>query len=106
MAEKIEFNYLGTDYVLEYTRKTIRDMEARGFVINEIDTKPMTRIPQLWAGAFLCHHKREKEERINEIFNLMADRDELVKKLVEMYYSAMSTLIEEEEVDESKKIHW
>ena len=32
MAKQITFNFEGNDYVLEYTRRTVKQMEAEGFV--------------------------------------------------------------------------
>lgn len=105
MSQYIEFNVDGEHYTLGYTRNTIRQMEQSGFNINELNAKPMTLIPRLWAGAFLMNHKREKQERINHIWNRMDRKDELVEKLTDMYLDAMSTIIEEEETD-SPKIEW
>ena len=57
MAKQLTFTYNGKDYVLEYTRNTVRQMENNGFVTNDIDIKPMTVLPALFAGAFLAHHR-------------------------------------------------
>jgi hypothetical protein len=107
MAQKIEFNYENTHYVLEFSRNVVRQMEATGFVISEIDTKPMTRIPQLFEGAFVMHHRKERKEKITEIFSHFTRKDDLIMKLTEMYYEAMTTLIDDEEVEnDTKKIEW
>lgn len=105
-SQKIEFDYDGEHYTLEFSRNVIRQLEASGFVINELETKPATRIPQFFAGAFLMHHKRTTKEKINEIFSHFTRRDELIEKLVEMYYGAMTSLIEDTEENDPKKIEW
>ena len=97
MAKQITFNFEGTDYTLEYTRATIRDMERSGFNIDDIDVKPMTILPDLFRGAFLAHHRFVKAEVVNRIFEAMADKYALVKSLAEMYYEPINTLMEEPE---------
>jgi hypothetical protein len=107
MAQKIEFDYENTHYILEFSRNVVRQMESTGFVITEIETKPMTRIPQLFEGAFIMHHRRERKEKVTEMFNHFTRKDELIEKLAEMYYEAMTTLIDDTEVEnDSKKIEW
>ena len=108
MSAKIEFDYQGTHYILGYSRNTIRQMEAGGFIYDELGLKPAIRIPQLWEGAFLMHHKKVKKELVNEIYKLMNNRDKLIPTLMDMYQETLNSLIDgdEEEVDETKKIDW
>jgi len=107
MAQTITFEYDGQKYELEYTRATVRQMENSGFNIAEIDSKPVTRIPQLWSGAFICHHRKLTQEKINEIYKHMARKDELIEKLATMYYEAISTLVDDDvEDDDPKKVDW
>ena len=49
MAKQIIFTYEGKDYTLEYTRRTIKQMEDEGFVARNIDDRPMTLLPALFA---------------------------------------------------------
>ena len=95
MAKQLTFTYNGKDYVLEYTRNTVRQMENNGFVANDIDTKPMTILPALFAGAFLAHHRFEKPEVIDAIYSKLKDKHLLIEKLAEMYNEPISTLLEE-----------
>ena len=62
MAKTINFTYEGKDYTLEFTRRTIRQMEDEGFVARNIDDRPMTLLPALFAGAFKAHHRFVKQE--------------------------------------------
>ena len=57
MAKQIIFTYEDKEYTLEYTRRTVKQMEDEGFVAREIDSKPMTLLPALFAGAFKAHHR-------------------------------------------------
>ncbi|MCM1545286.1 MAG: DUF5055 domain-containing protein, partial [Ruminococcus sp.] len=68
MAKTIKFKGSdGKEYLLEFTRKSVKTMERQGFRIDEIDSKPMTVLPALFAGAFLAHHKFVKPAVSDEI---------------------------------------
>lgn len=107
MAHKqLKISYKDNDYVLEYTRRTVQQMEQRGFNIQDIDTKPTTVLPQLFAGAFLVHHKFIKQELIDEIFAHIKDKESLFSKLAEMYNAPALELLEEPEDDGSGNAEW
>lgn len=105
MAKQIKFKFDGTDYVLEYTRRTVRELEAEGFNTNEIDTKPMTMIPLLVAGAFRKNHRFTKPDTIDKIYQAVPRKDEFVQALAEMYNETVNTLIEEPTADEGN-VQW
>ena len=65
MAKTIKINFEGTEYTLEFTRKSIETMERQGFVVGDIADKPMSTLPTLFAGAFLAHHRFVKKEVID-----------------------------------------
>ena len=100
MSKQLRFTYKGKDYCLEYTRKSVELMEKQGFVASDINDKPMTTLPALFAGAFLANHRFEKKEVIDEIFSKMTNRQELIGKLAEMYNEPIMTLIDEPEETE------
>lgn len=104
MAKVISFTYKGTDYTLEYTRRTVVEMENRGFVVSDVSDKPMSSLPTLFAGAFLAHHRSVKRDVIDEIFKAMPKKEELIGKLAEMYSEPLETLLEEPE--ESANFEW
>jgi hypothetical protein len=104
-ANMIEFEYNGKAYCLEYTPETIKRMEANGFNINEIGEKPATRLEQLWAGAFLAHHRKAVGDGIPEkLFKQMKRREELLKKLTEMYNATLEYLLPDE--DDEGNVDW
>ena len=105
MSKQLKFDYDGKAYTLEYTRRTVQDMERSGFIAEDVSRKPATMLPTLFAGAFLAHHRREKPEKINEIYNHMPNRDGLIGKLVEMYNDPISALLDEPE-DVSGNVQW
>lgn len=95
MAKQLRFNFKEKDYTLEFTRKTVTEMEKKGFIASEVENKPMSTLPALFEGAFLAHHRFEKKEVINEIFAKMTNKEELIGKLAEMYNEPIIALVEE-----------
>ena len=105
MSKQLSLNYKGTQYCLEYTRKSIETMEKNGFIISNIQDKPMTTLPALFAGAFLAHHRFVKQDVIDEIFSKMTNKSELIGKLAEMYNEPIMSLIDEPE-DTEGNLDW
>lgn len=105
MAKQIQFTYNDKDYTLEYTRRTIKQMEDEGFVARDIDDKPMTLLPALFSGAFKAHHRFTKQAEIDEIYAHMPNKDKLIERLAEMYNEPIMSLMEEPE-DTAKNVEW
>ena len=105
MAKTINLTYEGKDYTLEFTRRTIRQMEDEGFVARNIDDRPMTLLPALFAGAFKAHHRFVKQDTIDAIYANMPNKDKLIEKLAEMYNEPILSLMEEPE-DTAKNVDW
>ena len=91
---KIRLNYNKTDYTLEYSRQSVKTMEAQGFNLNELTDKPMTMIPMLFEGAFIKNHRGVKRKIISDIYDEIADKSGLTERLMEMYAETLSTLTE------------
>lgn len=107
MNKKIEFNYDGKDYVLEYNRKAVEIMENNGLKIKEIEDKPLSTINILWAGAFLKNHKNEKADTIQKIYESIPNKMELNAALVEMFSETyLMEIGDSDNVDETKKVKW
>ena len=100
MAKQLRFTYQDKEYVLEYTRKSVETMEKKGFVASDIETKPMTVLPALFAGAFLANHKYVKPEVIEEIYSKLTSKQELIGKLAEMYNEPIMALVDEPQESE------
>lgn len=98
--KKIKINYKDKEYILEYNRKTVSDLEGMGFVASEFANKPATMLPLAFRGAFLKNHKFLKQEIINEIFEHIPNRQGLIAQLSEMisecYQSLMGDEVEED----------
>lgn len=97
MAKQLTFTYDGEDYTLEFTRRTVAEMEKKGFIASDITDKPMTTLPALFAGAFLAHHRFVKEDIINDIYSKLTKKEDLIGKLAEMYNEPILALVEEPE---------
>ena len=100
MSKQLNFTYQEKEYVLEYTRKSVEMMEKKGFVASDIETKPMTVLPALFAGAFLANHKYEKPEVIETIYSKLTNKQELIGKLAEMYNEPIMALVDEPQESE------
>lgn len=105
MAKQITFTYKDKEYTLEFTRRTVQMMEEGGFIAKQIDDKPMTLLPALFAGAFKAHHRFVKQDEIDEIYKHMPNKDKLIERLAEMYNEPIMSLMDEPE-DETKNVEW
>ena len=95
MNKQLRFNYRDKEYCLEYTRKSVEQMEKSGFVASDIKDKPMTTLPALFAGAFLANHRFVKQDVIDDIYSKMTNKGELIGKLAEMYNEPIMALVDE-----------
>lgn len=105
MAKQITLTHEGKTYVLEYTRKSIEQMERNGFRIEDITEKPITALPTLFAGAFLANERWTKRLVIDDIFDNIVNKTELIGKLAELYNEPLASMLEEPEEDE-KNVEW
>ena len=105
MAKQLIFTFEGKEYTLEYTRRTVAEMEKKGFIASDITDKPMTTLPALFAGAFLAHHRFVKEDVINNIYTKLTKKEDLIGKLAEMYNEPIMALVEEPEEDKGN-VNW
>lgn len=105
MGKKIEFDYEGKHYTLEYCRKTVKMMEDAGFKLSDLVDRPMSFVPVLFAGAWRMHHPGQKQELIDEVYAALEDKRDMLEQLTDMFNEPYETLFEEPE-DESKKVAW
>jgi hypothetical protein len=105
MAKQLTINdpTTGVTYTLEYTRKSVEMMEKSGFVAEEVERKPMTMLPALFAGAFLAHHRFVKRDVIDNIYTRLPHKDELISALVEMYNEPLLSLLDDPEPQEDNE---
>lgn len=94
---KITISYDKKEYALEYSRQSVRTMEAQGFVLDDISAKPMMMIPMLFQGAFIKNHRGIKRNLMDEIYEEITDKTGLISALMEMYVETISTLTDDKE---------
>lgn len=106
MNTKIELEYEGQHYTLEYDRAGIKMLESYGFNIDEFLQKPITNTELAFQGAFLKNHPNTKLTTINDIFKDCPDKSGLVKSLHKMITDSYDALLAEPEDDDPKKVQW
>ena len=105
MATKITYSYDGDKYCLEYTKRSVKTMEDRGFSPAKILEAPMSYLPELFAGAFIANHKFLARAKIDDMFEKFTNKRELVNTLIQMYNEPINALTEDNE-DEGNGIAW
>lgn len=90
---KINLTYENKEYTLEYSRQSVRTMESQGFNFDELTTKPATMLPLLFDGAFMKNHRGIKRRLIDEIYDEISNKGELLAALGEMYAETLNTLV-------------
>ena len=89
----------GNKYVLEYSKNTILAMERAGFNLDKFSEQPVTMATLLIQGACAKNHGRTKNETIEKIYNSLKNKEDFLKKLVEMYVEQTDTLADEGEAE-------
>lgn len=93
---KIELKHEGTTYELEYSRQSVKTIESRGFILDEIASKPMTMIPLLYEGAFIKNHSgKVKRKVMDEIYDGIGDKTGFIQALAELYGETLSSLTDD-----------
>ncbi len=105
MSKKIEFEYEGTKYCLEYSRDAIKVMERQGFDLNKFMSQPMTSIDLAFEGAFLKNHRNIKAAKVKDIYQALGNKNELANELLDMISETYNSLFEDEE-NSGKNIEW
>ena len=105
MAKQLIFTFEDKEYTLEFNRRTVAEMEKKGFIASDITDKPMSTLPALFAGAFLAHHRFVKPDVIEKIYSKLTKKEDLIGKLAEMYNEPIMALVEEPEEDKGN-VNW
>lgn len=92
---KIEFEYMGKSYTLEYTAESLKKMERGGFDFTNIDKRVLTLGEDLFYGAFLANHADTPQETAKAIYDAMAadsGEETLIGVLDEMLGEAIESI--------------
>jgi hypothetical protein len=92
---KITLTHENKEYILEYSRQSVKTMESQGFNIDQIDQKPATMIPLLFEGAFIKNCRGVKRKEMDEIYEGIKDKGAFVQALGQMCAETLSTLLED-----------
>jgi len=65
---RIEFDYGGTHYKLEYTAASLKKMERNGVKFAKLDEMVFSAPEILFEGAFYANHPRTDKKLIREIY--------------------------------------
>jgi hypothetical protein len=111
MSTKITIEYQSREYVLEYSRNAVKQIEQQGFVLDQISEKPMTMVPMLVYGAFIKNHRGIRRDLVDEIFehigNKVGDNENgFINALIEMYAETINTLTDNTSADEGNMAVW
>lgn len=68
---KIEFDYNGKHYVLEYTAASLKKMERSGVKFSKLDDMVFSAPEILFRGAFYANHPTESPVTIHEIYRAL-----------------------------------
>ena len=100
MANAVTFTYKSENYTLDFDRNTAVLLEQQGFKVENVYEKPNTYIPMLFYYAFAKYHRGIKRNLVDEIYEKMPKKQELVKALVELYLETGNSLFDEPEGNE------
>lgn len=98
MAEQrwIAVKHNDKEYVLGFTKASVRIAETLGFSMNDIinQTKWTTSISILFYAAFLAKNPNIKENLVDEIYDGLDNKSELINQLVILYKDTIEAFME------------
>lgn len=106
MAKTVSFDYKNTHYTLGFNRNTAVLLEQQGFTVEEMMEKPNALIPVLFYCAFQQYHRGIKRNLVDEIFEKLPNKRDLMLVLVEAYRETSDTLFDEPENGDEGNLTW
>lgn len=96
------------EYVLDFSRDSVRFAEARGFKPDEVMEFPSTKIPELFFYAFRKNHKNMAKNQTDSILfdQLKGVSAPLLERLIQLYNQAALThlIASEEDVEKNARM--
>lgn len=96
----------GKEYILEYNRQSVQQIERLGFSIEDVSKKPMLMFPLMFRGAFIANCRYVKEKEINELYEKMNKKDELHSALINMITECYESLTDSDEDENEGNVDW
>lgn len=100
MAKTVSFDYKNVHYTLGFNRNTAVQLEHQGFYVDGVTEKPNIFVPMLFRTAFAQYHKGTKGNVIEEIYDKLPNKMDLIHALCQAYVETSNTLFDEPEGDE------
>lgn len=98
----------GQEYILDFSRDSVRFAEARGFKPDEVMDFPSTKIPELFFYAFRKNHKNVAKNQSDAILfeQLRGISAPLLERLIQLYNQAALThlIATEEDVEKNARM--
>lgn len=95
MSKQIQFTYKDVDYLLEFNRATIKQMEREGYSVTIAQNMPVTFTDAALKYAFKKNHRDVNDATIEEIRNALGDKAGLTEYLIEMISEVVESLNDE-----------
>lgn len=95
MSKNITFTYKDKEYILEFNRRTVQKLESQGFDFSNVGSNIMTYVPLIFKGAFEMHHSGLTQKKIDEMYDLFTDKQELFTALFELVAEPYNKLLED-----------
>lgn len=92
---KLHVPYEGTNYVLEFTPDSLKQMERGGFNFSRMQDAILTAPEELFYGAFIANHRRTTRALREEIWKAVSDTDEEGNYISDIIGEMMSQAINE-----------
>ena len=106
MAKAIKYTYDGEEYILEFTRESVRTIENAGFNVQDYRAKPLTTGEVLFQGAFLAKHRKIKPAVMEQMWKNTENKEDLLSTLIEMYADTVDSFMDEPSEANTKKATW
>ena len=102
---KVTYNDTGITYTLEFNRESVKYAESKGFILEDIATKPLSTIPDLWFYAFRMHHKMLPREKADKLLDGLGKiSTELITRLAELYVIPYEVFTQGDEQPKNAKV--
>lgn len=73
---KIEFDFEGDHYILEYTARSLKKLERSGVKISKLDEMIFSAPEILFKGAFFANHPNVADKTVTKIYNALKRSNE------------------------------
>ena len=93
--KKIKISYDDTEYVLEFTPDSLKQMERNGFNFTKMNDYILTAPEELFYGAFITNHKRVPQAKRKEIWDSLCNQNENGEYLTDVIGDMISEAITE-----------